>query len=215
MATLDVYNQKKEKVGEIELSDAVFNREVKTHLFWEVVRNQMANRRGGNAHTKTRSEIRGGGRKPFKQKGTGRARQGTTRAPHMVGGAVVHGPRKRDYSYTVPKKVRRQALCSAISLRAQANQLLILEDFELEAIKTKALQGVLAGLDVQNALIVELDNENLKLSCRNLASFQVMPPIGLNVYDVLRYDHLILTRKAAEAVEARLTGQSVQQESAE
>lgn len=205
MATFDVYNQQKEKIGEIELSDQVFKTEPKEHLFWEVVRNQLANRRAGTAKTKTRAEVSGGGRKPYRQKGTGRARQGTTRGPHMVGGAVVFGPQPRDYSYTVPKKVRRAALRSAISLRAKEQQLWILDHLELEQIKTHNLKAILDRFQWTQALIVDDDNQKLQLSCRNLKDFQVLPSQGLNVFDLLRYRQLVLTRKAALAVEERLT----------
>lgn len=215
MATFDVYNLNREKVSEIDLADAVFAADIKEHLFWEVVRNQLANRRAGTAKAKTRAEVSGGGKKPFRQKGTGRARQGTTRAPHMVGGAVVHGPQPRDYSYKVPKKVRRQALCSALSLRARDKQIVIVENFDLSAVKTKSLKAILDRFDLQKALIVDAtDNQNLRLSCRNLPHFQVLPPIGLNVFDLLRFDHLVLTRKAAEAVVARLTGATQEDDAA-
>ncbi len=205
MATFEVYNLNREKVSDIELSDNVFAAEIKNHLFWEVVRNQLAKRRTGNANTKTRSEVSGTGAKPFRQKGTGRARQGGFRSPHHVGGAVAHGPHPRDYSYVVPKKVRRAALCSALSLRAKENNLVILEDLELAEIKTKSLKEILDRFELKKALIVDYDNENLKLSCRNLKNFQVLPPIGVNVYDLLRYDTLVLTRKAAEKLQSRLT----------
>jgi len=204
MATFDVYNLNREKVSDIELSDNVFATEIKNHLFWEVVRNQLAKRRSGSANTKTRAEVSGTGAKPFRQKGTGRARQGTLRSPHHVGGSVAHGPHPRNYGYVVPKKVRMAALCSALSLRAQDNNLVILEDIELAKIKTKDLKTILDRFELKKALIVDFENENLSMSCRNLKNFQVMPPIGVNVYDLLRYDTLVLTRKAAEALQARL-----------
>jgi large subunit ribosomal protein L4 len=208
MSTFDVYNQKREKVAQIELDSRVFSAEIKEHLFWEVVRNQLANRRAGTAQAKTRDMVSGGGKKPFRQKGTGRARQGSTRAHHMVGGAVVHGPHPRDYSYVVPKKVRQQALCGALSLRAQSGSLIILNDLDLSEVKTKTLKEVLDRFEVKKALIVDEENNNLRLSCRNLQGFQTLPPIGVNVYDVLRYEHLILTQRAAEALTARLTRSS-------
>jgi large subunit ribosomal protein L4 len=205
MATFDVYNQSREKVSQVELSDTVFGAEVKEYLFWEVVRNQLASRRAGTHKTKTRTEVRGGGRKPFRQKGTGRARQGSTRSPLMVGGGVAHGPRPRDYSYTVPKKVRRQALRCALSLRAQEERLTILEQIDLPDIKTKAMKELFERFEMNAALVVDLDdNKHLQLSVRNMKSFQVLPPIGVNVYDLLRFEHLVLTRRAAEALEERL-----------
>lgn len=206
MAACDVLNLAGKKVSQIELSDEIFKTEIKPHLFWEVVRYQLAKRRAGTAKTKSRSEVRGGGRKPFRQKGTGRARQGSIRSPIMVGGSVAHGPQPRDYGYTLPKKVRRAALCSALSLRLKDEQLVIVEDFELSEVKTKKLRQTLSDLNVKKALLVDFsENETLRLSCRNLADFQVLPPIGLNVYDLLRYEHLVLTKRAVEAIEQRLT----------
>ena len=205
MATFDVYNQSREKVAEIELSDVVFDTTVKEHLFWEVVRNQLASRRSGTVSTKTRSMVRGGGRKPFRQKGTGRARQGTIKSPVQVGGGVAHGPSPRDYSYTVPKKVRRQALRSALSLHAQNNQLTIIENLELPEIKTRQLIDFFDRFDVKKALVIDGEgNRNLQLSCRNLKDFQVLPAAGINVYDLLRFDHLIVTKDAIKVIEERL-----------
>lgn len=205
MANFKMYNQSREEVSDIELSDAVFGTEVKEYLFWEVVRNQLASRRAGTHRSKTRTEVRGGGRKPFRQKGTGRARQGSTRSPIMVGGGTAHGPKPRDYSYTVPKKVRRQALRCALSLRAQENRITIIEDLELAEIKTKAMKELFERFDLKEALIVDFaDNEKLQLSTRNMVKFQVIPPIGVNVYDLLRFDNLVLTKRAAEALQERL-----------
>jgi len=205
MATFDVFSQDNKKVSSIELSDEVFGAPVKEYLFWEVVRNQLASRRSGTAKTKTRTEVRGGGRKPFRQKGTGRARQGSTRSPVMVGGGVAHGPKPRDYSYTVPKKVRRAALRSAVSLRAQNNQLFILENLDLPEIKTKGLKALFDNFELTDALVIDVDgNQNLQLSCRNLPKFQAMVPAGLNVYDLLRFNNLILSEEAAKAIETRL-----------
>lgn len=205
MATFKVYNQQHEQVSEIELSDEVFAAPVKDHLFWEVVRNQLASRRSGTAKTKTRAEVSGGGKKPFRQKGTGRARQGSSRASNHVGGGVSHGPVPRDYSYTVPKKVRRAALCSALSLRVQNQQCFIVDHLNLSEIKTKNLVQLFDRFGVKEALVIDSpDNQNLRLSCRNLQSFQVLPPVGVNVYDLLRFENVILTESAARAVEERL-----------
>lgn len=204
MATFDVYNMSREKVSEIELSDKIFSADVKEHLLWETVRNQLANRRSGSAKVKTRSEVKATGAKPFKQKGTGRARQGGTRSPHHVGGGVAHGPSPRDYSYVLPKKVRKSALCSALSLRAKEENIFILEDLALEKVGTKGLKSVFDQFELKKALVVDFDNSNLRLSCRNLADFQLLPPVGVNVYDLLRFDQLVLTRKAAEALQTRL-----------
>jgi len=205
MATLDVKNIKGKKVGSIELSDAVYAAEVKEHLLWEVVRAQRAGWRAGTAKTKTRGEVRGGGRKPYRQKGTGRARQGTIRSPVHVGGGTVFGPQPRDYSIPVPKKVRRGALRSAVSLRLREDQLIVLDELTLAEIKTGGLVEILGNLDAPRALIVEsTDNRNVSLSARNLAKCKVLPVQGVNVYDVLNHEQLILTKQTAKDLEARL-----------
>ena len=205
MATLDVKNIAGETVGSIELSDAVFGAEVKEHLLWEVVRAQRAGWRSGTAKTKTRGEVRGGGKKPYRQKGTGRARQGTRRAPNHVGGGTVFGPQPRSYAIRVPKKVRRGALRSAVSLRLKEDRLIVLDKFELPEIKTRGLVKVLDLLAAGKTLIVEgIDNLNVCLSARNLADCKVLPPEGVNVYDVLNHHDLILTQETAKALEQRL-----------
>jgi large subunit ribosomal protein L4 len=205
MATVDVLNLSGEKVGSLELDDAVFATEVKEHLLWEVVKQQMASRRGGNASTLRRDEVRGGGRKPFRQKGTGRARQGSTRAPNHVGGGKVFTPKPRDYSYDVPKKVRKGALRSALSLRLKEQKLIVFESLALEAAKTKRLVELLDKAGIGQALIVD-DKENLNLqrSARNLQAAKFLPPEGLNVYDLLRYPTLVMTAPSAKAVEGAL-----------
>ncbi len=211
MAKLDVKNTEGKTVGSIELADAVYATEVKEHLLWEVVRAQRAGWRAGNAKTKVRSEKRGGGKKPYRQKGTGRARQGTRRAPNHVGGGTVFGPIPRDYSIPVPKKVRRGALRSAVSLRLQEEQLIVLDKLELEEIKTRGLTDILGQLDVERALIVEgRENRNVSLSARNLAKCKVLPVEGVNVYDVLNHEQLILTEQTAKDLEARLTPRRAQ-----
>ncbi len=210
MATLDVKNTEGKTVGSIELSDAVFATEVKEHLLWEVVRAQRAGWRAGSAKTKGRSEVRGGGKKPYRQKGTGRARQGTRRAPNHVGGGAVFGPRPRDYSIPVPKKVRRGALRSAVSLRLAEEQLIILDKLELAEIKTRGLVDVLGRLEADRALIVEApENRNVALSARNLPRCKVLPVEGVNVYDVLKHEQLILTQETAKDLEARLAPRRV------
>lgn len=195
---VDVYNLKREKVGEIELADAVFNAVVKQHLMHEVVRAQRAAKRSGTACVKERNAVSGGGRKPFRQKGTGRARQGSSRSPNHVGGGVIHGPRPRSYAFRPPRNVRRGALRSALSLRAKEEKILVLEDFELEEIGTKRLAEILSGLEIEGGLLVDrVGNEKLKLSARNLAHHSFLPPEGVNVYDVLRHDQIVMTRDAA------------------
>lgn len=209
MPFVDVMDLDGDKVGQVELSDEVFGAPVKEHLFWEVVRAQLAGRRAGAANAQTRSEVRGGGRKPYRQKGTGRARAGSRRAAGRVGGGVVFGPRPRSYAIPVPKKVRRAALRSALSLRVSENQLIVLRDFELPAIKTGELGKILARFKVDSALIVESkDNSNLVLSARNLADHKFLPPEGLNVYDILRYKTLVTTQDVARDLDLRLKAKS-------
>lgn len=204
MAQFEVYNLLREKVGSIDLSDSVFATEVKPHLFWEVVRWQLAKRRRGTAQTKERSDVSGGGKKPYRQKGTGRARQGSERAPHFVGGGTVFGPHPRSYAFTVPRKVKQGALRSALSLRASEQKLLIVDSFELETHKTKGLNLVLGKLGVKNVLIVDGENHHLSLSSRNVERVKYLPDAGLNVYDILRHEQLILTKASALQIDGRL-----------
>lgn len=204
MPMVDVYNLKHESVGTIDLSEAVFDASVREHLFHEVVRAQMASKRGGNAKVKERGEIRGSRRKLWKQKGTGRARVGDRKAPHWVGGGVAMGPRTRDYTIKVNKKLRREALRCALSRRQQEGRLLVLEDFELEAIKTKNVTAVLSAFDASKALIVDGPNETLALSTNNLVASNYLTVDQLNVYDVLLHDTLLVTRRAIAAIEGRL-----------
>ncbi|HUB07357.1 MAG TPA: 50S ribosomal protein L4 [Myxococcales bacterium] len=205
MAKFDVYNLEKQKVGTVDLADDVFAAEVNPHLLYEAVKAQQASRRSGTVAVKNRGLVSGGGKKPWKQKGTGRARQGSIRASHWVGGGKAMGPKPRDYAYRPPLKVRKGALCSALSLRAKEGQLWILDAFELPEIKTKRAAAVFAKLGLGKALVVELKaNQKLHRSVRNLAHFDALPPEGLNVEDVLRHPALVLTQGAAKAVEARL-----------
>ena len=204
MPMVDVYNLKHESVGTIDLSETVFDASVREHLFHEVVRAQMASKRSGNAKVKERGEIRGSRRKLWKQKGTGRARVGDRKAPHWVGGGVALGPRPRDYTIKVNKKTRREALRCALSRRQQEGRLVVLEDFELEAIKTKSVTAVLKAFDASKALIVDGPNETLALSTNNLATSNYLSVDQLNVYDVLLHDTLMVTRRAVEAIEGRL-----------
>jgi large subunit ribosomal protein L4 len=206
MATFDVFNLEKQKVSTIDLADAVFAGEVNEHLFYEVIKSQLASRRAGTHAVKNRSLVSGGGKKPYKQKGTGQARQGSIRASHWVGGGKAMGPKPRDYSYDVPKQVRKGALRSALSLRAKEQKVLILESFQLSEIKTKKAIAALAKLGVENALIVdEKANENLAKSVRNLDGFTFLPPEGLNLFDVLKHHAIVLTVPTAKSLEARLS----------
>ncbi|PHR23514.1 MAG: 50S ribosomal protein L4 [Desulfotalea sp.] len=205
MSTVNIVNTKNESVGEIDLNDEVFNREVKEYLLHEVVRMQRAARRGGNACTKTRVEVRGGGRKPWRQKGTGRARAGTRTSPIWRGGGVTFGPKPRDYSFKVNRKVKHQAVSMALSARFQEGNLIVMDSFSLEAVKTKDFVGIMNVLDVQNGLIITNDaNENLKKSSRNVNGYKVMSSEGLNVYDILLHKKVILIQPVIESLEKRL-----------
>ncbi len=205
MPTVDIYSTEKKKVGSLELDDAVFGVEVKEHLFHAVVRQQLANRRQGTHSTKTRSEVRGGGRKPFKQKGTGRARQGTTNANLMRGGGVAMGPKPRDYSYNVPKKVRRAALKSALSRRVEEDAFTAFEKFELPEIKTQNVVEILKRFEFDDMLLVLSEKDETVLrSCRNIPGVTVIPVAGLNVYDILRHKNMAATTAAIEGIQARL-----------
>jgi large subunit ribosomal protein L4 len=204
MPMVDVYNLKRESVGTIDLSDGVFDAAVREHLFHEVVRAQMAAKRSGTAKTKERGEVRGSRRKMWKQKGTGRARAGDRKAPHWVGGGVAFGPRPRDYDIKVNKKIRRAALRSALSRRQQEGRLVVLEDFELAAIKTRSVVDILSTFEAAKALIVDGPNDNLAKSANNLKTSHYLTVDQLNVYDVLKHDTLMLTRRAIEAIEGRL-----------
>jgi large subunit ribosomal protein L4 len=193
-------------VGELDLADAVFAGEVNEHLFYEVVKAKLASDRSGTHAVKNRSLVSGGGKKPWKQKHTGRARQGSTRASHMVGGGKAMGPKPRDYAYDVPKKVRKLALRSALALRSRDGKLLIVERWAPEAPKTKAAEAVLAKLGVRKALVVDAAaNVGLAKSLRNLDGSDFLAAEGLNVYDILKHDALVLTAETAKKLEASLS----------
>ena len=204
MPTVDIYNIQKEKVGELDLKDEIFGVAVRGDVLHEVVTWQRACRRSGCACTKTRGEVKGGGRKPWRQKGTGRARAGSNRSPVWKGGGTTFGPRPRSYAYTLPKKVRRLALKMALSSKLENGQLVVLEGYPLEAPKTKDFMAVLKTFELNKALfIAPEENRALELSARNVPGVQVMLPVGLNVYDILKYDHLVLFTPALAAIEAR------------
>lgn len=210
---LDVKNTAGKNVGEIELSDDVFKAEVHEHLLWEVVKWQLAKRRAGNASTKRMSEVHGTSKKVWKQKGTGQARQGSRKAPHWVGGGSVFGPKPRSYEYALPKKVKRSALVSALSLRASENKLIVLDEFAVKGDKqlTKSVAAALKNLGVAQpdakVLIVDgKDNTGLVRGARNLASSQWLAPEGLNVYDILRHEAVVITQGSVKQVEAALKG---------
>jgi large subunit ribosomal protein L4 len=204
MAKVDVYNLQRQKVGEVDLSDEVFATEVKEHLLHEVVVAQLASQRAGTHAAKERAAVSGSSKKIFKQKGTGRARHGSIRAPIFVGGGRAHPPKPQDFSYRPPRRVRVGALKSALSLLLKEGRLLVVDSIDLGEIKTKKLAGVLEALKTTGALVVDdKSNENLRLSIRNLDHSQFLPPEGVNVYDLLRYPHLVVSKTAAKALEAR------------
>jgi large subunit ribosomal protein L4 len=205
MAVVDVYNVNKEKVGEVDLKEDIFAVEIKPYLLHEVVVWQRACRRGGNASTKTRGEVAGSGRKPWRQKGTGRARVGSIRSPIWRGGGTVFGPRPRSYAYTLPKKMRRAALKMALSSKLANGQLVVLDDYPGATPKTKEFVQVMKNFDLKKALFITLEgHKTLELSARNVPYVQVLPAAGLNVYDILRYDHLVLLSPVVAAIEERL-----------
>jgi large subunit ribosomal protein L4 len=201
---IDVFNVSREKVGDLDLDEAVFGTEVKEHLLYTVVRYQRAKARAGTHKAKQRAEVRGGGRKPWRQKGTGRARQGHTRSPHWRGGGVVFGPVVRSHAFKLNKKIRQQALISALSRRVQDNALVVLDGFEVAAPKTKQVIQFMDRFGLQDMVLVAPPNENLTKSARNLPTVTLLPPEGLNVYDVLKRRNLVFTKAAVDAVVSRL-----------
>ena len=206
MPTLDVINQDKKKVGTIDLRDDVFAVEVNHALVHQVIKAQLANRRQGTAKTKTKSEVRGGGRKPFRQKGTGNARQGSTRSPLNPGGGQSFGPQPRSYEQKTPKAMMRGALRSALSDRVKSKKVIIIDQIKLDTPKTKTFNEILKKkLELGKTLIVDDANKNLELSGRNIPNVRVMRSEGVNVYDLIKYEWLVMTKKAAEAIQTRLT----------
>jgi large subunit ribosomal protein L4 len=202
MAVTDLFDIKGEKVGQVEIKDEVFNCEVKRHLIHDVVTMQLANRRRGTAATKTRKEVSGGGKKPFKQKGTGRARQGTSRSPLMPGGGTVFGPHPRDYRYTLPKKVKRSALRSVLTVRYAGSSMKVLDKLELAGISTKDFNGILKVLNLSKPLLViDKKDEVVEKSARNIPRVKVLRVEGLNVYDIVKFDQLVLTLDALRKIE--------------
>jgi len=206
MPTVDVYDIKRQKVADLDLPDEIFNVEVRPDVLHSVVNWQLARRRSGSASTKGRSEVRGGGRKPWRQKGTGRARAGTIRSPLWRGGGVTHGPKPRDYSFKLNKKLRVLGLKMALSAKLQAGELVVLSELSLPEIKTKALAAILKDLALKKALLISPEaDRNLELSGRNIPGLKLLQPEGLNVYDVLKYDHLVLLRPSVDKIVARLS----------
>ena len=200
MANVSVYNMEGKEVGTMELNDAVFGVEINDHLVHLAVVRQLANNRQGTQKAKTRSEVSGGGRKPWRQKGTGHARQGSTRAPQWTGGGVVFAPVPRDYSFKMNKKERRIALKSALTTRVQENKLVVLDELKLDAIKTKDMQNVLNNLKVEKAMVVT-DNENVIVSARNIPNVITASVGTMNVFDILKYNTVVLDKAAVAKVE--------------
>jgi len=206
MAKADVVNIEGQKVGEVELSDAIWATDVKPYLIHDVVVMQLNNRRRGTAKTKTRGEVRGGGKKPWRQKGTGRARAGSTTSPVWVGGGTVFGPRPKEYHMSVPKKVRRAALRSALTVRNQGAALKVLDKLELGSISTKNFAGIMKTLNLSKPLVVvQGKDEILEKSARNIPHTKVLRTEGLNVYDVMRHDQLMVTVDALKKIEEALS----------
>ena len=202
MATVSVYNMEGNEVGTIELSDAVFGVDVNEHLVHMAVVAQLANKRQGTQKAKTRSEVSGGGRKPWRQKGTGHARQGSTRAPQWTGGGVVFAPVPRDYTIRLNKKEKRLALKSALTSRLQENKLIVVDELKFDEIKTKNFVNVMNNLDAEKALVVLNENDtNVVMSARNIPTVKTALTNTINVYDILKYNTLILTKDAVATIE--------------
>lgn len=205
MATVAMYDQDKKQVGERELADAIFNTEVKEYLLHDMVRYQLASRRQGTAAVKNRSAVSGGGKKPYRQKGTGNARQGTIRAPHFVGGGAAFGPQPRSYSFKLNRKVKKAALCCALSARYQSEKIVVMKDLVMETISTKSFDQLIKRFELDGALIV-IDQANpvVEISARNLRNIKVLRAEGVNVYDILKYPNLVLTDAAVNEIEGAM-----------
>lgn len=207
MARLPLYNQDFNVVGDIELNDDVFFGPIKDYLIHDVVKMQLANKRQGTASTKLRGEVSGGGKKPWKQKGTGRARVGSIRSPLWRKGAIIFGPKPRDYSYSLPKKAKKAAMKSALSLKVSENKLFVVDDLSLNMIKTKLLNDVVKNkFNLSKALIVLPEkNTNIELSARNIPDVMVVRAENLNVYDIMKYENLMVLKGSIEKIEGALT----------
>lgn len=203
MPNVVMINQLGEEVGKIDLNEAVFGIEVNEHAVYEVVKNQLANKRQGTQSAKTRAEVRGGGRKPWRQKGTGRARQGSTRSPQWTGGGVVFAPKPRDYSYSVPKKVKRLALKRVLTSKVNDEEIIVLDKLELDAISTKAAQEVISKINIgRNALFVVSErDEKVYRSFKNIPNVDTVVADKMNVYDILKYDSFVVTQDAVKKIE--------------
>lgn len=206
MAVVEVHNIEGKSVAQVELADGIFNVPVKNHVLHAVVKMQLANRRTADPHVKHRGDVAGSTRKLYRQKGTGRARRGDIKSPLLRGGGVIFGPDGRNYSYLLPKKVRKLALRMALSNKFQEKALVVIDQFDMAQAKTKSFVSALKALNLKSALIVtESKNDHLELSSRNVAAFKVLRSEGLNVYDVLKYDTLVLLQTAIKTIEGRLS----------
>jgi large subunit ribosomal protein L4 len=204
MAIVDVFDMSRKKVGELELSDAVFNTDVKEYLIHEAVKVQLANRRAGTVAVKNRSAVAGSGKKPFKQKGTGGARQGCKRAPQYPGGGVAFGPKPKSYNLRMNKKARRAAICSALSLLFRENKLTVLDSLDLDRISTKGFVNVLTSFDLKKTLVVAGSGRNLELSARNIRDVKLLKPESINIFDLMKFQNLMLTQDAVRKMEGAL-----------
>ncbi len=205
MPTVDVFNLNREVTGQLELSEAIFGVPVKPHLLQEVVVYQLAKRRAGTAKTKGRSEVRGGGKKPWKQKGTGRARAGTSRSPIWRGGGTIHGPQPRDYEMRIPKKVKRLALKMALSQKVLDDEFRVIDQFKLDSIKTKGFVEILDRFELGKTLVVLPESDEIiEKSARNIPNVKVLRSEGINVYDLLNYHAVILSRECVSRIEEAL-----------
>lgn len=202
MPKTTLYNTKAEKVGEIELNDAIFGIEANKEAMHTMVVNYLANQRQGTQSTKTRTEVRGGGRKPWRQKGTGRARQGSIRAPQWTGGGVALGPKPRSYRFAVNKKLRRLAFKSALSTKVAENDIIVIDELNLDSFKTKEMVAILKAFEVENALVVTADKDvNVVRSAANIPGIKTSMATNLNVYDVLKYTKFVVTKDAVSKIE--------------
>ena len=205
MALADVFDIEKKKVAQVELSDVVFGAEVNEATIYDVIKMQLASRRSGTSATKGRSDVSGGGKKPWRQKGTGRARSGSSRSPIWRKGGIVFGPQPRDYSYSVPKKVRKNALISALSMKVKEDKMTVLRDFPMEKISTKTFQKVVDLFGLKKVLfVIDQDNDVLMKSSRNIKNVKMIRSEGINVYDIVNYEHLILLEPSIKKIEGAL-----------
>lgn len=201
MPSIDVTDIQNKKVNSVELKEEIFSTPLREDILHSVVNWQLAKKRSGTASTKTRGEVRGGGAKPWRQKGTGRARHGTNRSPLWRGGAVIFGPKPKDWSFNVPKKIRRYALKSVLAQKFRENKLFVVDSFEMEEIKTKRIKEMLDSLGLKRALLVDKDNDKLYRSSRNIKNVKYIKENGINVYDVLKYDNLVISSDSLNKIQ--------------